>query len=257
MRHLARQRLPALESRDVNQTLLRLLQLLGHVVERAHGRADFVFAQSVSALWNTIVHVPGRDFRQALRQLLDRMADALRKVQQREKGQQPDAGRQQQIGVGKTAPPIVCARRRDQSASGGVLIGKLLHRDAIQRCRIHVDAIPAPNQVLDAVTLQPGQNKVLRFLARKELLHRGRPTVASGRREFLRTNAPGRCICLQRFRSPAIQLMPGLLERARYLIQVLGRRERETILQQSHREPSDQAQWRERGGHKHQDQPAA
>ncbi len=45
VRHLARQRLPAFQARHVDQALLRLLQLVGHVVESLNGRADFVVAR--------------------------------------------------------------------------------------------------------------------------------------------------------------------------------------------------------------------
>ena len=42
MRHLARQRLPARHARYVDQPLARVLQLIRHVIERRHRRANFI-----------------------------------------------------------------------------------------------------------------------------------------------------------------------------------------------------------------------
>src|ERR1700683_314298 len=106
-----------------------------------------------------------------------------------------------------------------------------------------------PDQILDAVALIAGVDEVFSFAARKKFLDRGRPVVTRGCREFQRMNAAGCGVLSQRCAGPAVELESGLLERSGNLIQLVRGRQRETIVQQAHREPYDQTQRRESGGY--------
>jgi len=105
-----------------------------------------------------------------------------------------------------------------------ILFGKLLHRHAVQRCRIHPNLRTVPDQVIQTVAFISGLNKCLGLLASVKFLHGERPLVVNGRSESLRTGTTCYCILLESLACTLIQLPSGFLQGLGYLVEFFGRR---------------------------------
>lgn len=92
MGHLARQCLPARELGQVDEPRALAFELVRHVVERSNGASDLVVADSGDANGE----IARRQRGETGRQIVDRAADARRKEDQQNEGNQPCAEGQDQ-----------------------------------------------------------------------------------------------------------------------------------------------------------------